>query len=114
MTLNIICEVKPEFRFHYRELAKKTIEAAMEAEKFPYEAEINLTLTDNKGIREINKNFRNIDRPTDVLSFPMVEYETPADFSGIVNAPAIPRCPSYQAVLLRHPRFRSKWNKTDT
>ncbi len=55
----------------------------MEAEKFPYEAEINLTLTDNKGIREINKNFRNIDRPTDVLSFPMVEYETPADFSGI-------------------------------
>ena len=83
MTLNIICEVKPEFRFHYRELAKKTIEAAMEAEKFPYEAEINLTLTDNKGIREINKNFRNIDRPTDVLSFPMVEYESPADFSGI-------------------------------
>lgn len=83
MTLNIICEVKPEFSFHYKELARKTVEMAMTVEGFPYEAEINLTLTDNEGIRDINKNFRNIDRATDVLSFPMVEYKSPADFAGI-------------------------------
>ena len=83
MTLNIICEVKPQFRFHYRELAKKTVEAAMQAEGFPYEAEVNLTLTDNEDIRRINREFRDMDRATDVLSFPMLEYERPADFSGI-------------------------------
>ena len=49
--------------------------------KFPYEAEVNLTLTDNEGIHCINKEFRQIDRPTDVLSFPMLNYTTPGDFA---------------------------------
>ena len=42
---------------------------------FPYEAEVNLTLTDNEGIHEINRMYRQIDAPTDVLSFPMLSYE---------------------------------------
>ena len=62
-------------------LANKVIEAAMDYESCPYEAEVNLLLTDNAGIHEINRNHRGIDRPTDVLSFPMLEYERPADFS---------------------------------
>ena len=49
-------------------------------ENFPYEAEINLTLTDDEGIHKINKQFRNIDRATDVLSFPMLSYDAPGDF----------------------------------
>jgi probable rRNA maturation factor len=49
--------------------------------KFPYEAEVNLTLTDNAGIQEINRQYREIDRPTDVLSFPMLSYGQPGDFS---------------------------------
>jgi probable rRNA maturation factor len=53
----------------------------MDYAKFPYEAEVNLTLTDNEGIHTINKEFRQIDRPTDVLSFPMLSYETPGDFA---------------------------------
>ena len=40
-----------------------------------------MTLTDNEGIHAINKEYRQIDRPTDVLSFPMLSYETPGDFS---------------------------------
>jgi probable rRNA maturation factor len=48
---------------------------------FPYEAEVNLTLTDNNGIQEINREFRDFDSPTDVLSFPLLSYETPGDFS---------------------------------
>ena len=73
------CEVP--FTFDYQALAKEVIEFALEHEKFPYEAEINLTLTDNAGIHVINREYRNIDRPTDVLSFPMLSYEAPGDFS---------------------------------
>lgn len=83
MTLNILCEVKPDFSFHYRELAKKVIEKALDAERFPCEAEISLTLTDNAGIREINARMRGIDAPTDVLSFPMIDYVSAGDFSEI-------------------------------
>ncbi len=83
MTLNIICEVKPEFKFHYRELARKVIEKSLEIEGFPYETEVSLTLAGNEQIHEINLRTRQIDRPTDVLSFPMLEYDYPADFDGI-------------------------------
>ena len=83
MTLNIITEVKPGFSFHYKELAKKVIAEAMDAENFPYEAEIGLTLTDNAAIRAINQAYRGIDRPTDVLSFPLLSYDAPGDFSGL-------------------------------
>ena len=39
-----------------------------------------MTLTDNEGIHAINKEYRQIDRPTDVLSFPMLSYERPEIF----------------------------------
>jgi probable rRNA maturation factor len=35
--------------------------------------EVDLTFTDDEGIRELNRTYRGIDRPTDVLSFPMRE-----------------------------------------
>lgn len=62
------------------ELARKVIEAALDYAECPYEAEVNLLLTMNDEIQEMNRNFREIDRPTDVLSFPMIDYETPGDF----------------------------------
>lgn len=74
-------EVDVPFEFDYAALANKVIEQCLETENFPYEAEVNLTLTDNEGICAINKEFRQIDRPTDVLSFPMLSYEIPGDFS---------------------------------
>lgn len=83
MTINIICEVKPDFHFHYRKLAETVIEASLDAEQFPYEAEVNLTLVDNGIIHKINRETRQIDAPTDVLSFPMLDYDAPADFDGI-------------------------------
>ena len=42
-------------------------------EHFQDPAEISVTFTDNEGIRELNKQYRDIDAPTDVLSFPMGE-----------------------------------------
>ena len=74
-------EVKVPFLFDYAALAEKVINACIDYAQFPYEAEVNLTLTDNDGIHTINKEFRQIDRPTDVLSFPMLDYETPGDFA---------------------------------
>ena len=50
--------------------------------KCPYECEVNVTITDNDSIHTINKEQRNIDRPTDVLSFPMLEFETAGNFTS--------------------------------
>lgn len=66
-----------------KDLAEKVINAALDYAKCPYEAEVNLLLTQNEMIQEMNKEFRKIDRPTDVLSFPMAEYEAPGDFASL-------------------------------
>lgn len=55
-------------------LIKKVIEGALKHEEFSMLYEISVSLVDNKEIREINNEFREIDRATDVLSFPMIEY----------------------------------------
>lgn len=54
---------------------KRVCEAVMELEECNFDAEISLTFTDNSGIREINREYRNIDNATDVLSFPMLEFD---------------------------------------
>ena len=46
----------------------------MKNEECNFDAEISFTFTDNEGIREINREYRGIDRATDVLSFPMLEF----------------------------------------
>lgn len=81
MTVVIEKEVEVPFDFEYERTAKEVIAAAIEAEDFPYEAEVNLLLVDNETIAKINKEHREIDRPTDVLSFPMIDYKTAGDFS---------------------------------
>lgn len=78
-------EVEVDFQFDYAELAQRVVDFCLDYVAFPYEAEVNLTLTDNEGIHAINKEFREIDRPTDVLSFPMLSYETPGEFSFLDN-----------------------------
>lgn len=74
-------EVETSFEFDEEELARTVVQTCLEHESFPYEAEVNLTLTDNAGIREYNRKYRKIDRETDVLSFPMLAYESPGDFA---------------------------------
>lgn len=85
--MNIIIEKETDIvlDFDYELLIKQVIEYAIDYLKCPYEAEVNILLTDNEGIHTVNKEFRGIDRPTDVLSFPIVEYETPGDFSVLEN-----------------------------
>lgn len=81
MTINIIEETDPQFDFEYKELARQVIPFTLKEESFPYEAEVTLTLTDNPSIHQLNLQARGIDRATDVLSFPMVDYDAAADYS---------------------------------
>ena len=81
MTFYTENETNIEFEFDWKGIFEQVAEAVLDSEECPYEAQVNLLLTDNEGIREFNRENRNIDRPTDVLSFPNVEYEIPADFS---------------------------------
>ena len=83
MTILIENEIDAKFDFDYEEIAKKVINTSMDLLKFPFEAEISLTITDADGIQSINREFRDIDSATDVLSFPMVEYESAGKFDKI-------------------------------
>ena len=76
LTLPLECET----------LARKVIETAIDFVECPYEAEVNLLLTMNEEIHEMNRDFREIDRATDVLSFPMVDYEEAGRFEHLENA----------------------------
>ncbi len=62
-------------------LAERVIAGALDYLECPYEARVGLLLTDDEEIRRLNLEQRGIDRPTDVLSFPMTEYGQPGDFS---------------------------------
>ena len=64
---------KIDFIPEYEELVKKAVEGTLEYEGFDNDCEISVTFTDNENIRELNKEYRDIDRETDVLSFPMDE-----------------------------------------
>ena len=69
--------------FDVEETARSVVEAALELEECPYEAEVSLLLTTDEEIHKMNLEFRQIDRATDVLSFPLLDYRTPGNFEGI-------------------------------
>lgn len=83
MTIHIEYEAERNLEIPWEKIIQDIAKGALEYEDCPYEAEINVVLTDNEGIRQVNKEYRNIDSPTDVLSFPMLEYDTPSDFSEV-------------------------------
>lgn len=83
MTSYIENETGMEFSFQVEEIVEKVMEAVLDSEACPYEASVNVLLTDNEGIRELNREHRNIDRATDVLSFPNIEYALPAVFDHV-------------------------------
>ena len=83
MTLLVEEETEVTFPFDYKKLAEDVIDASLEHENFPYEVEISLTFMDKDGIQEANREFREIDRPTDVLSFPMLDFPAAGDFSEL-------------------------------
>ena len=88
MTSYVENETEVLFDFDVQEILDVVMTEVLDMEKCPYEAQVNLLLTDNEGIRGYNKEYRGIDNPTDVLSFPMIEFEKEADFSVVEETQA--------------------------
>ena len=83
MTIDISYETDIELNIPYEDIVRQMVVAALDYENCPYEAEVSVTVVDDKEIQEINKTYRNIDKATDVLSFPMYQYEKAADFDNL-------------------------------
>lgn len=71
-------ELTPEIEKAVRDVC----EAVMEEEECGFDAQISVTLVDNEAIRQINSEYRGIDRATDVLSFPMLEFDADGNADG--------------------------------
>lgn len=81
MTFYVENETDMTFPFPVKEVIELVAGEVLRDEGCPYEAQVNILLTDNDGIRDYNRQYRGIDKETDVLSFPNLDYEKEADFS---------------------------------
>jgi probable rRNA maturation factor len=76
---------KVPFDGDLEELITRAISSTLEYENFNKGWEVSVTITDNEDIREINNQYRNIDKATDVLSFPMLEFEEGYEEDGDIE-----------------------------
>lgn len=81
MERKMLCKIDFENRqdllpltYKLKMLVRRAVEATLDYEQYENPIEVSVTFTDNEGIRELNRKFRNIDRATDVLSFPLFDY----------------------------------------
>ncbi len=81
MTITLERESDIPLPFNEQEIAEAVISETLDYEDCPYEVQVNIILTSNEEIRQINLEQRGVDAATDVLSFPMVEYAYPSDFT---------------------------------
>ena len=88
MTSYVENETEAGLPFDMREVLDRIMDAVMEMEHCPYETTVNLLITDNEGIREYNKNYRDLDQETDVLSFPNIPFEHAGDFTTVESMEA--------------------------
>ena len=82
-------------RFRISSIIRKCILATLDAERISVPCEINVLVTNDEGIRIINRTSRDLDKPTDVLSFPMFQFEPgnpPVDWVDYQD-PATGLCP---------------------
>ena len=80
MTIQIEYETEKQLEIPYEQIVRDIIPAVLEYENCPYEAEVSLLLTMDEQIQKMNTEFRGIERSTDVLSFPMIDYPGPGEF----------------------------------
>lgn len=84
-TINLVFEELSLEKFTIRANIRRCIQETLRAEGVAVPCEINVLVTDDAGIQTINRESRNIDRPTDVLSFPMFQLTAgvpPADWTA--------------------------------
>lgn len=100
MTILIENESKQTLPFEANEVIRTVIERTLSAENCPYEATVNVVLTSDEEIRAANLAFRGIDKATDVLSFPAVDYDSPSDFSLVESFPSAYLNPENDELML--------------
>ncbi len=81
--ITIEYEIEEQLSFDCEKVATLVIEEVLNSEKCPYEIDVALIITDNAEIQAVNYEFRHIDAPTDVLSFPLITFQEPAVFSNV-------------------------------
>ncbi len=94
-TINLVFEQLSLQKFTIGSIIRKCIKETLRAEGIDIPCEINVLVTDDAGIQIINRESRNLDKPTDVLSFPMFQLiagEPPQDWSAYQD-PATGRVP---------------------
>lgn len=83
MNICIEKEYQAAIDIDYQTIITSVICEAVDYVNCPFECEVNVTITGDEEIRQMNREHRDIDKPTDVLSFPMIEYQNPGDFLGL-------------------------------
>ena len=73
--INLVNENNYLFDFNFKKIASKIVKEINKEEKVKGRHYLSVILVDNKKIHEINKEYRNIDRPTDVISFALADGE---------------------------------------
>jgi len=86
--INLVFEQLSLQKFVISQNIRRCIQETLKAEGIRVRCEINVLVTDDAGIRIINRESRNLDKPTDVLSFPMFQLEAgepPEDWSEYID-----------------------------
>ena len=83
MKIDIDYDYEEEYslEFDFENKAKAVIVKALELHNMPYDSQLTLSVVSEETIQVLNKENRDIDKVTDVLSFPGIEFETIGDFS---------------------------------
>lgn len=81
MNLTVYFENQNETAVSYKlkMLLRRAIEETLAYEQYRNDVQVSVTLTNDEGIHELNARFRGVDAPTDVLSFPLFDYEGETD-----------------------------------
>lgn len=89
MTILIEDESNLDGVLDYEKIANEVVVATLDYIHCPYECQVNILLSNNEEIKKTNSMMRDIDAPTDVLSFPTIEFENVADFSVVEEFPDV-------------------------
>ena len=100
MNIEYINNTDHKFNFDVSELLERLVDAVVTHVGYSQGVSVGVSVVSSEEIRELNREHRGIDRVTDVLSFPMNEFEKPAMFEGDVFESSMTVDPETDELLL--------------